>query len=116
MVSTRTASCSSPRALTLKESVPAPGATRMETLYRVSFSRRAFIWRLVTSLPSVPARGEVLMEKSMDMVGSSTLMAGRGRGSSGSARVSPIKASSTPATAAMSPALISWADIRSRPW
>jgi hypothetical protein len=65
--------------------------------------------------PSLPARGEVFTEKTMEMVGSSTVMAGKGRGARRSPRVSPMKMSSTPATAAMSPAGITSRSTRLRP-
>ena len=54
-------------------------------------------------VPSVPASGEVLMPMVMDRLGSSTVMTGSGRGSSGSASVSPMVISAMPATAAISP-------------
>ena len=54
-------------------------------------------------------------EKTMDMVGSSTRMPGRGRGSKGSLKVSPMKAAGTPATAARSPASMDSRSRRSRP-
>ena len=46
--------------------------------------------------------------------GSSTVMTGSGRGSSGSARVSPIITSARPATAMISPGPASSAGTRSR--
>ena len=51
----------------------------------------------------MPASGEVLTPRVMLMLGSSMVMTGSGRGSSGSARVSPIMISGMPATAMMSP-------------
>ncbi len=59
--------------------------------------------RAVSSLPSVPARGDVLMPMVIERLGSSTCRGSRAIGFSGSARVSPMKMSSKPATATMSP-------------
>ncbi len=50
----------------------------------------------------------------MARLGSSTVITGRGRGSSGSASVSPMVISATPATAAISPGPASAASTRSR--
>ena len=41
------------------------------------------IWRAVTLVPSRPAIGEVLMPSVIDIEGSSTMITGSGRGSSG---------------------------------
>ncbi len=71
--------------------------------------------REVNSRPSLPPRGEVFTEKIMEMVGSSTVITGSGRGSSGSPKVSPMKAAGTPATAAMSPAPRASREVRSSP-
>ena len=49
----------------------------------------------------------------MAKVGSSTVMAGSGRGSSGSARVSPMVTSARPATPAISPGPTSSVGTRS---
>ena len=74
-----------------------------------SASSRLLMSRAVSLVPraapaaAVPASGEVLTPMVMLMVGSSMVMTGRGRGSSGSARVSPIMISAIPATAMMSP-------------
>lgn len=53
-------------------------------------SRRSLRLRLVTNLPSLPAKGEVLTLKVMDTVGSSTLMVGSATGLSLVQMVSPI--------------------------
>ena len=49
----------------------------------------------------------------IEMAGSSTVIRGSGRGSSGSASVSPIMISGMPATAMMSPGPALWAGTRS---
>ena len=54
-------------------------------------------------LPDSPASGEVLMPIVIEIDGSSIVMTGSGRGSSGSASVSPIVISGMPAIAMMSP-------------
>ena len=61
------------------------------------------MWRLVQYLPSLPKKGESLMVKSMDIVGSSMLMGGSGSGFSKSQMVSPISKRSNPTMAQMSP-------------
>ena len=66
------------------------GRTRSETLPTSSWSSRCLTWLAVSLSPSVPARGEVLMPIVIERLGSSTTVTGRGRGSSGSAIVSPI--------------------------
>ena len=65
--------------------------------------------------PPVPASGEVLIPTTIESEGSSTVITGSGRGSSGSARVSPIVTSSIPATAMISPGPASAALTRSSP-
>ena len=59
--------------------------------------------RAVSFLPLLPASGLVLMPIVIEMLGSSMVMSGSGRGSSGSARVSPMVISGMPAIATMSP-------------
>ena len=61
------------------------------------------MWREVQYLPSFPKKGLSLMVKSMDIVGSSMLMAGSGSGCSASQMVSPISKCSRPMMAQMSP-------------
>ena len=63
--------------------------------------------------PRCPASGEVLMPMVIDSDGSSTVITGSGRGSSGSASVSPIVTSARPATAMISPGPASSASTRS---
>ncbi len=53
------------------------------------------------------------MPSTIESEGSSTVITGSGRGSSGSARVSPIVTSSRPATAMISPGPASLASTRS---
>ncbi len=120
--STSTASASSPRPWTSHVSGRSVGSTRMLTLPTSSASRRLLMSRAVSLVPlgapagAVPASGEVLTPMVMLMVGSSMVMTGSGRGSSGSARVSPIMISAMPATAMMSPgpAPVGGASTRSR--
>jgi hypothetical protein len=68
----------------------------------------------VSLSPSRPESGEVLMPIVIESEGSSTRVTGSGRGSSGSARVSPIVISSMPAIAMISPGPASSASTRSR--
>ena len=65
--------------------------------------------------PDWPASGEVLMPTVMASAGSSTVTGGSGRGSSGSAIVSPIITSGSPAMAMISPGPASSAPTRSIP-
>ena len=61
------------------------------------------MWREVTYLPSLPKNGELLMVKSIDIVGSSILIGGSGSGFSKSHIVSPISKPSIPTKAHISP-------------
>ena len=114
MTSTSTASASSPRPCTSQTSGRSVGLTRSETLPISSRSSRAFSCEAVSLSPSWPASGESLMPTVTESEGSSTVIGGSGRGSSGSDSVSPIVISGMPATAMMSPALASSALTRSR--
>ena len=67
----------------------------------------------VSLSPSRPERGEVLIPIVIERLGSSTVETGSGRGSSGSASVSPIVTSGRPATATISPGPASSASTRS---
>ena len=67
----------------------------------------------VSLSPSRPESGEVLIPIVIERLGSSTPMTGSGRGSSGSASVSPIVTSGRPATATSSPGPASSASTRS---
>ena len=87
--------------------------TRSETLPTSSWSSRARTWRAVILEPSLPASGEVLIPTVTDSEGSSTVITGSGRGSSGSASVSPIVISGMPATAMISPGPACSASTRS---
>ena len=72
--------------------------------------------RAVTLPPlTLPTSGEVLVPRTIEMAGSSTLISGSGIGFSASARVSPIMMSAMPATAMMSPGPALSAGLRSRP-
>ena len=113
MVSTKTASCSSPRPCTSHEPGRLVGSTRNDTLPTNSWPRRDSTSRAVSFLPSWPASGEVLMPIVIERLGWSTISGGSGRGSSTSASVSPIVISAMPATAMMSPGPASTASTRS---
>ena len=67
----------------------------------------------MTLSPSWPASGDVLIPTVIESDGSSTRVTGSGRGSSGSASVSPIVTSAMPATAQISPGPASSASTRS---
>ena len=113
MVSTSTASCSSPRPWTSQVSGRSVENTRMDTLSISSWSSRAFISRAVRLEPSRPASGELLTPIVIASEGSSTVMAGNGRGSSASASVSPMVTSSIPDTPMSSPGPASSTSTRS---
>lgn len=69
-----------------------------------SLSRRSLTMRAVSLWPlTLPISGEVLVPIVIEMAGSSTVIAGSGRTSSGSAIVSPMVMFSKPAIATMSP-------------
>ena len=89
--------------------------TRSATLLCSSRSSRSRIWRLVTNLPSRPASGELLTQKFIVSVGSSTFSIGSGCGSSRSVSVTPMPMSSMPLISTMSPGPASVACLRSRP-
>ena len=63
--------------------------------------------------PSLPDVGAVLIPIVIESDGSSTWVSGNGRGSSGSASVSPIVTSARPATAMISPGPASSTSTRS---
>ena len=56
------------------------GSTRIETFVSSSFSSRSLMLREVTQRPSRPAKGEVLTEKTIEIVGSSMCSGGSGAG------------------------------------
>ena len=71
--------------------------------------------RLVTYLPSLPAKGPSFTLNTIDMVGSSTLMRGSATGADGSQMVSPMPISSAPAMQTISPGPASFTSTRFRP-
>ena len=89
-------------------------STRIATLPTSSWSSRSLTMRAVSRVPDCPASGEVLMPTVMPSAGSSTAITGSGRGSSGSAIVSPIVISGMPASAMISPGPASSAGTRSQ--
>ena len=91
-------------------------STRRATLDISSLVRRSRIWRLVTYLPSWPAKGEVFTWKFMVSVGSSTPRNGSASGLTGSAKVAPMVKSSMPVTETISPAAASSISTFSSPW
>src|SRR5690349_17862917 len=113
--STRMASASSPRPCISQVSGRSVGSMRTDTLPTSSWSRRFLMRRAVSFLPDLPEIGEVLIPMVIEIDGSSTVSGGRGRGSFGSARVSPIMTSSIPAMATSSPGPALSAGVRVRP-
>jgi hypothetical protein len=91
------------------------GSMRTDTLPTSSWSSRFLIRRAVSFLPDRPASGAVLIPMVIEIDGSSTVSGGSGRGSFGSARVSPIMMSSIPAMATSSPGPALSAGVRVRP-
>ena len=96
IVSTSTASCSSPRPCTSQVSGRSVSNTRMATLPTSSWLSRSSTIRAVSFDPDCPASGELLIPTVMPSAGSSTAITGSGRGSAGSAIVSPIVISAMP--------------------
>ena len=92
-----------------------PEPIRIDTFVSASRRRRSPIWRLVTYLPSWPAKGELLTEKRTLTVGGSIAMRGSDSCASGGQTVSPISIVSTPAMIAISPADADSRSTRSRP-
>ena len=113
--STRMASWSSPRPRTWKASPVSVGLTSIAGLPSTSFSRRAFSWREVRNLPSLPPIGLVLTPNVICSVGGSTWSRSSGRGSAGSVIVSPISTSASPAIPTISPGPASATSTRSMP-
>jgi CO/xanthine dehydrogenase Mo-binding subunit len=87
----------------------------IETFERDSRCSRSASWRLVTNLPSRPAKGEVFTRKLTLMVGGSMAMRGSGSSRSAGHTVSPISMESTPARITMSPARARSSSTRSMP-
>ena len=104
MVSIKMERCNMPRPNTMKESALGPGSTRRAKFHSNSRSKRSRKWRDVTNLPSRPKKGELLIVKSILIVGSSTLITGSGSGCSASQTVPPISNPSNPTSAQISPA------------
>ena len=104
IVSTSTAICMAPRALTRKRVPSSVSSMLMEMLDCVSRMRRSRIWREVTFLPSLPPSGPLLTENSICTVAGSISTKGRASASFEAARVSPMSTSSKPARPTMSPA------------
>ena len=113
IIATSTASWSSPRPCTSHASGRSVSSTRIETLPTTSRSSRPFTRRAVILSPSCPESGDRLTPIVIDIAGSSMCITGSGRGSSGSASVSPIVISAMPATAMISPGPASSASTRS---
>ena len=99
--------CKIPRPYTKKLSAFSESTTFNAKFFSVSFINRSLKCLLVTNLPSLPKKGELLIEKSIFIVGSSTLITGSASGVSASAIVSPILKPSIPTTAHISPAITS---------
>ena len=115
IVSTSTASCSSPRPCTSQVSRRSVSSTRIATLPTSSCSSRSCTMRAVSREPDWPASGELLIPIVTPSAGSSIAIRGSGRGSSGSAIVSPIVISGMPARAMISPGPASSAGTRASP-
>ena len=106
----------SPRPATLKESVElSTSFTRRDTSFKVSRNRRSRSWRLVTNLPSRPAKGESLTEKVISMVGAEIFTNSMGSTQSGTQMVSPMVTSPMPLMAMIFPADASVTGTLARP-
>ena len=115
IISISTASCNSPRPSTLKVSGDPVSSTRIDTFVCSSLSSRSRRLRLVTNCPSRPANGELFTENWIAIVGSSITIGGSGDGFSSPVIVSPIVSPLTPATAIMSPVVVSSISVRFKP-
>jgi hypothetical protein len=89
--------------------------TRIATFPTSSCSSRSWTCRAVKREPDWPASGELLIPMVTPSAGSSIAMTGSGRGSAGSAIVSPIVIPGMPASAMISPGPASSAATRSSP-
>ena len=103
IVSMSTLRCSTPRPKTRQLLSSAPFSTRSARFFSNSLLRRSCICRLVTNLPSCPKNGLSLMQKVMDIVGSSMAIGSNASGSLKSQIVSPISNPSIPIIAHISP-------------
>ena len=104
IISTKIANCNSPLPCTSHASGFSVENIRIETFPMSSFSNRDFTSRAVSLSPSFPAKGDEFVPIVTERVGSSTVITGRGLGSSGSDSVSPMVISSIPEIATTSPA------------
>jgi len=104
IVSTSTATCMAPRALTLNSVESFPSSTLIDTLVRASRNKRSRISREVTRSPSRPAKGPSFTEKDIITVGGSICTKGKPSASGLPESVSPISTSSKPATPTIFPA------------
>mmetsp|Transcript_9238 Transcript_9238/g.27198 ORF Transcript_9238/g.27198 Transcript_9238/m.27198 type:complete len:543 (+) Transcript_9238:86-1714(+) len=104
IVSISTVRWSSPRPYTWNESASPVSLSCSATFVSSSFSSLSRMFREVSSLPALPAKGDLFTPIEMDMVGSSTEIGSSGRGSAGSTRVSPMLNSLSPEKTTMSPA------------
>ena len=108
--------CISPRPATTKLSVaPSSSETCRETSLSVSRMSLSRIWRLVTNLPSRPAKGLSFTEKVISMVGAEIFTNSMGSTASGAQIVSPMVMSPMPLMAMMLPAVASCTGTRCRP-
>ena len=106
----------SPRPATLKASMaPSISLTRRDTSFSVSRNSRSRSWRLVTNLPSRPAKGLSLTEKVISTVGALIFTKGSGSTQSGAQMVSPMVISPMPLRAMMLPAVASVMGTLPRP-
>mmetsp|Transcript_21977 Transcript_21977/g.47312 ORF Transcript_21977/g.47312 Transcript_21977/m.47312 type:complete len:275 (-) Transcript_21977:696-1520(-) len=110
--STSTVRWRSPRPKTCMVSESPVSLTCSATLVSISFSRRSRMLREVSSLPERPAKGDLLTDMAILIVGSSTSMGSRGRGSEGSTSVSPMLKSAMPEKTTISPAEASSTGLR----
>ena len=115
IVSMRIDRCISPRPATLKLSVVSPSLTRSETSLSSSLYSLSRRWREVTNLPSLPAKGLLLTEKVISIVGSLTLTNSSGSTQVSEVTVSPMLMPSAPLKQMMSPTLALSTGTRVRP-
>ena len=115
IVSIRTDKCRTPRPYTVHTSAFSAFSTRNAKLRSSSLVRRSAIWREVTNLPSFPKKGESLLVKVIDIVGSSIAIRGKGSGFCKSVIVSPISNPSIPTKAQISPELAFSTFVRPKP-
>ena len=107
--------CNSPRPETIHSSLLGILSIFKDTSRLVSLNKRSSIWRAVTNFPSWPANGEVLVPKTIWIVGSSTFNNGKASSFPVVHTVSPTPISAKPAIATISPAPASSISIRCKP-